>query len=526
MQKPSDVSFGQFLKFLLKRRDPGEQHRMTAKWFANELGYSESLISLWINEKRIPTSQQDIEHIKEILKLTAPDMRKLDILYQKILNEHRNKKNRIESVSNDDEKKPSLEQEILRSQPDTFFDETFIDEYPRDSLPANGEIVDTFPHFNILINQMLICGALTQPPSEAVITYFGESLKVIRTGKYWSHLLAALNLLLKKNWKVTCIIRISQDEERTLKFIREYVRQFALSELVDIYYVNYEFHLPPDGYVIVPGIGALHTFAVRNNEDVDSGMFFSDPKTMELTMAYLHNLRAFSHPLIQRFDSEQELIQWEEELTKGESQGKNRILFKEWLSLLTRPRSFYDPKSEWLSDRSEESKQLSIKHYNQRIEAFERNVRHHNYIDVYPIRIIDRFAQYGEYPHSKFERAALHHGLSPVCRREQLINVIHMLQAHEHYDIILVEEEQEQIIFETMYWEVVVGSAIYFQQYRTNEQNHTSKEYRFLISEPSVVLAFHRHAMNLISQIPFVRPKSEVISYFQDQVDYIDRNLL
>ena len=106
---------------------------------------------------------------------------------------------------------------------------------------------------------------------------------------------------------------------------------------------------------------------------------------------------------------------------------------------------------------------------------------------------------------------------------EHLRNIIRLLKTYENFEIALLSEEQKNVI-PYYQWEVKGGSTVVMSTWNPGEND---KYINIAITEETVAGAFQDYFLEIWERVtPEYRDKNYVISWFEDQADWFEKNML
>ena len=308
--------------------------------------------------------------------------------------------------------------------------------------------------------------------------------------------------LLHRGWHIICKIKLDNNVSRTVKIIKSLQNLLAAGKLTIYYCKNASDHANETELCIIPGTGALFSFATHRKDQVDSAFLFRSNKIITmLSSRFFYDLH--SAKLLLKSYPPQNSAEFQREFTESEETPGNKYVLKGGLSTVTIPLDLYERYLRQGNMTEQEISHRMLLH-KRRLDAFEIQVKYFHFKDICFIESIYELVDKRSY--SFDEQYILSHHLPNygdiICHLE---NVISLLKNHHHYEIAFVSH--------TMFapsgninWMVKEKNSVLIE---TINQSHSVQcgsdcccsEINYIISEKSVINAFHDYFLTLWDQL-------------------------
>ncbi len=329
----------------------------------------------------------------------------------------------------------------------------------------------------------------------------------------WQH---ALCLALDRGWDVCHLLRLDRNAQRSIDLVDEMLVYLGKSGTYQPYYFNRYGTLPaPCDFLIVPSLGALVFFATEQDQRVDAAIYLHGAESLDLLLAAFSQLRMNCRPLFTSFSRQAGLPAFFDAHAEMERRAGNRYLFKDGLSDITRPPSFYQVGSPWLhvARVADEPLDTTIQRWNTRLQAFHAHIRTYTYWDMHPRRALEQLLRDGTYARD-YRHVPSDFALEPAQRLEHARNIAHLLRTCDNYHVAFVEEHEERDFFRT-FWQVMGDHTVLLEAGIAS--NH---EGLLTITEGTIAAAFRSYAEDVWEQVaPHHQDKpGHVIPWLEDQI--------
>lgn len=364
--------------------------------------------------------------------------------------------------------------------------------------------------------ELLTTAGSPQQDGEILLTFQGttdvfDKVPTLRQ-EWWRGIQATA----EQGWKVTHLIRISEDPAQLLAFVGDIIDYIsARSEYTPYYFHQYGTLSPPYDILVVPEHGAMQLYATDQPDYVDTAVFSPDPLFAQTLSGHFQQLFAPDKisPLMKMYTSD--MLSAYEVITNFELEPGERFLIQPALSALTRPKSFLSEDGRWAqvikARDSDPTKLLEL--YRQRVKAFEKQVGEHLFRDICSKRAVERLRDEGEY-----DRQGLY--LEDEQERiDHLENVINLL-AHPNYELALLDETEEHLLPLATF--VVKPHAVLLDTYPDVQGNPYAQ---IEIREPMIVQGFSGYFTYLWNQIKEEnKNKDRIIAWLEEEITNIHRH--
>ncbi|HEY7349195.1 MAG TPA: hypothetical protein VH599_12855 [Ktedonobacterales bacterium] len=330
----------------------------------------------------------------------------------------------------------------------------------------------------------------------------------------------ALQSVLQRGWQVCHLWRIDQDIRRSILLVENILRLLGTGRYFPYYMNSYGTLAPPYDLLIVPKTAAMLFFATQNPRRADAALLAHDLEQIELFHTHFDQLYAMSQPLTHIYLPEDGANIWQA-YADAEDQPGGRLAVKDGFTFLTEPPAWYRQGALLAQVIAESGVPLNaaLECQFRRQTAFQANVAVHPYRDICARRGIERLIHHGEAPRN--DRLPPGFTLSEKARRQQLEYAIHLLRTHEHYELAIIDEEEEQFVPSEMFWEVAGQHTALMLSWSTDR---TGKDImiELVINESTIVHAFHDYFTELWERIaPEHKDKAHIIAWLEQQLDLL-----
>lgn len=330
----------------------------------------------------------------------------------------------------------------------------------------------------------------------------------------------AIQSVLQRGWQICHLWRLDQDARRSILLVENMLKLLGTGRYLPHYVSQQGTLAPPYDLLIVPKTAAMLFFATQNPRRADAALLTHDLEQIELLRTHFYQLCALSQPLAQTYLPEEDAKSWQA-YADAESLPGGRLVVKNGLTFITEPPAWYREGSYMVPsiDLAGSALAPALKSLHQRYKAFQANIGLHLYRDICPRRAIERLVNEGEPPHKERVQGFR---FSNQERRKQLEYAIHVLSTYEHYQLALIDEEEEQLIPTEMFWEIAGEHTVLMLTWSTDT---TGKDIiiDLVIHEPMIIHAFQDYFAELWEQIaPQHKEKRAVITWLEQQLALLD----
>lgn len=361
----------------------------------------------------------------------------------------------------------------------------------------------------------------------------------------------ALRMAMAGGWDVVNLARLAQRrEEGPIALVTEMLSLLGYAGRYQPYSLP-RAHSPvvPEGFVVVPGQGALHFLATQHQSALDAATLYTDADQVTFLRDHAQVLMTLAVPILKLYRGDNPFssegrpqpdpIRYDFARTRAATRPGDRFLVKNGLSILRIPNGIFSGWVRRLSSQADDSRSAWIptlvENRLQRVAAFNEQVRRWRFIDLCSKPAIERMVSTGTYT-SDLTGAALatqRQGIfrlidasdAPATLEERaaiLRSVVDLLRTHPNYELGLLDDTLAQEAAET-YWEIkgIDGDAVLL----LDTWCLTGKgpaEINLEIGEPAIVEAFRTYFLSLWEGLPpQYRHKDQVIAWLEGQIDRI-----
>ncbi len=326
----------------------------------------------------------------------------------------------------------------------------------------------------------------------------------------------AIEHVLRRGWNICHLWRLDHDVRRSLLLVESMLKFLGTDRYQPHYLRQYGTLAPPYDLLVIPQTAAMLLFATQNPHRADAAMLTHDAEQMELFQTHFHQLLAQSQPLIKSYLPQDEILALEA-YAEAEAQPGGRMAVKNGLTFLAEPPSWYEEDSPLAHslDLSDAAIHSALVSQRRRLAAFQTHIGSFQYRDICPRRAIERLV-YGGEPTQEYQGRGIQ--FSAQERREQIVHILSLLATYDHYQLALIDEEEERAIPVERCWEVAGGKTVLLLTWSTD---NTGKDILvdLIIHEPTIARAFQDHFDDLWEQIsPEHKDKKQVMHWLEQQI--------
>lgn len=329
----------------------------------------------------------------------------------------------------------------------------------------------------------------------------------------------ALAGALQRGWQIRHLWRLDHDTHRSLLLVENMLKLLGTGRYQPSYFHQYGTLAPPYDLLVIPQAAAMLVLATQNPHRADAALLTYDPEQIELLHTHFSQLLAQSQPLVQSYLPQDEVRVWQA-YADAEAHPGGRVTVKDGLTFLAEPPSWYQAESLLAPAIQVSRPALSVvfECQQRRYESFQTHITSSTYRDICPKRAIERLIRQGKPPRNdripgfRFPAEA---------RRAQLEYTLYVLKTYEHYQLALIDEEEEEMIPTEMFWEVAGGNTVLMLTWSTDVSGNDIIV-DLVIQEPTIVRAFQDHFEDLWKRIaPHNKEKCAVIAWLEQQISLL-----
>jgi hypothetical protein len=337
--------------------------------------------------------------------------------------------------------------------------------------------------------------------STILLTSLGQNAfdKFPRLQPRW---LEACYKALEQGWSLHHLWRLDTEESDTnhqhaLSLIKDSLKLLGTGRYLPEHFRQSGLGLlnPPYDLLIIPEIAAMWFFASENPLSDDAAVVFRNRLLIEHLQGHFDQMTSQTSILTRSYnlqDINEKVAFWEELDEAEESLGSRLLVKQSGLSSLTRPDSWYVPGSPWLETAkgADMDEQLTRKHFERRKEAFEQQIHTYDYLEMCPMHAIAEVVRSYVYPRD----TALGFEYKSTAEevRGHLQNAVKMLREYPHYQLALLDQEEERRILVQPFWEVTGNESVLIQTWFKDPAGDET-DLGIKITEETVVKTFHTY---------------------------------
>jgi len=510
-----NVTYGECLAEILKALD------VKCSRLAREINIDSSLIYKWLRNERVPP--YDSLYIDLILNFLS---KKLIYPFQK--------KSVIEILSNygialsdasDETIINSLRRILENSQANSIkLHKKIKNEHKlkatttagtagltgRPGLTGNEKIFCGFDNVQIVKGSLEVIHSaadlLTRTPKappvneKTILITFNNDLRLqLFTREIYRTCIKTLHDLLSNGWKCILHTMFDGNTDRTIKIIEGILSLLTTGNLSVYYYPRqlYE-HEKETELCIIPQNGALLSFPTQTNDQIDSAFLFRSNSSIEiLSSRFFKNLDS-AKPLLKPFPS-QKSVEFQHAFADNEEAPGEKYVFKGGLSTLTLPLDLYE---KYLKLNGIANQELSHRKYlhKRRIDAFKEHVKHYKFRDICFVESVVDLVENRKYSYDE-KYIIRNHTPQNSDIAYQLEYLAGLLETYDNYNVAFVSKKHF-LHMNNINWMVKSNSCVLIESGLNIGTDYLDSDKNFLISEKSVVNAFHDYFNILWDSIP------------------------
>ena len=355
--------------------------------------------------------------------------------------------------------------------------------------------------FYSLINLLRHAPNVPPPENSAILMTYNCDMQFLNENtELYNVLFNTLYDLLRGGWKIIIKIRLDNNVDRTMKFIKHIQSLLAAGSLTIYYELETLNSCSGTELYIVPQTGALISFSTNARNLIDSAFLFRAKKSMEMLSERFFNSLNSTRSLLKSYPT-QESTEFQRAFAESEEIAGDRYVFKDGLSTVTIPSELYE-KYLRLSGKSDQEISHRTFLHKRRLAAFEEQVRYFKFKDICFIESMNALVNKKLY--SPDENYLFKNNIPDD---EDIIlhleNLIFLLNRWDNYNIAFVRRSQFAKTA-SVNWMVKGKDNVLIAVFRNDPGSRQSPhlEMNFAITEKSVAGAFHDYFLTLWDSIP------------------------
>jgi hypothetical protein len=465
---------------------------------------------MWLRGERLPGSDTKyVDMLAEKLRLTASDRDTLKEALMESLRQGRPQKHIPRSGI---DAAGELLAAAWSAHGSTLDDRRILDSRPR----VSNRIVISGTENVILAATELVARAPEHPAhtaSDIFVTYRGSKSVFESHPQLLSLWNAAISSALRKDYRVHALWHLDRNVARSIHLAKDTLALVGRGEYLPMYTPGGGVVDPPHDLLIVPGMEALTMYATTQGVQVDTAIRVREPGQLNVLLHHVEQCAAISQSILTFYAGNEHEASHRAGVAADIEAGR-RIVLKDGLSTLTRPRSWFN-RPERLKDktlREGEEFDAWVERERERLPAFLEAARTGSFKDMCPQSRITRLLGKGEY--YRWD------GIKSVetdmdMAREHVKNLIWLLKTLDGYELALLDEVETRTIdprFCMVHGDISV--ILEFDQLVSGQ----IKPVKMQINESRIVSAFREHLEGLWSTVR-LRKKTDCIQWLERQLE-------
>ncbi len=493
-------SFGECLFYLL------ELFKINGSKLAKGINIDQSLVYKWMRNERIPayhspyielivnylTANMDNPyHEKNITEFLLREKAQSSDCFDMVL-EIRNMLYEAQSYSLEQKRDASIiKQETFKAE-----------------IAGHAGMVTVIKGFNKVIRcaiMLLAKAPVHSDKDDTIFVTFNSNASLVRDKDSITRWKKALAGVLSKGWKVSFLVSLNDNVNRTLKILRALHAAFG-SDRFNVYYKKVVGTASGSELIIVPQTGALVCFSTNNKDQPDSGFLFQSEDCREVLTGHFYQLLASAKPLFIKyprqvpFEYQKLMVETEEHMgdrfvyNGGHAASVPYGLYKKYLQQCPGVKDV--PTSAYLQKR--------------RLDAFNTQVKIFKFKDIWFKETIEKIVL-----ERKYVSGHNHASSCYVLEKEDIVihieNIIQMLRKYKNYEIAIIN--QCEAVCDSC-WTVKSTSYVLVE----GKSNNT--DINLAATEQNIVAAYREFFLNLWNDIPHInKDKDRIITWLKSLLE-------
>ncbi|MCM1989600.1 hypothetical protein [Oceanirhabdus seepicola] len=368
---------------------------------------------------------------------------------------------------------------------------------------AGMDLLKTLPKKPSYINDPILMSFFTKSDS---FSNFEES------HDEWNNTLLQVQ---KKGWNINKFITLTDNKNRNIKIINEFLTNFKLDRYSLNYLNKHNALLNFKEFLVIPTVGFLICHCIEDVNKIDLAFLIRDEQMINVMKNVFNNYSAHSSPVI---DNKYNLydINLLSKISASEESNGNRFALNQLIVPL-------DNFSKYISSekRNISKKEISaiISFYTKRLATFNKQIKHYKYYDIWSKKSIENLIK-------NSEKTFKH--INSYDLLNYLENIINIFEKNDNYQVGLLNDTNTKKSYDISY--IIKDSQIVFLQnhydynnnyyYANDSINH---DICISITEPTLVHSFNNHFWQLWNEVsPINKDKKLVISWLKDQIKVLN----
>jgi hypothetical protein len=323
----------------------------------------------------------------------------------------------------------------------------------------------------------------------------------------------------RRGWRVTHLLRLGEDRLRALALIPSFLDLIApLGRYVPRCICQQTVPVPPQDFMVVPGVGALLCLATRQASHIDAALFLPDGESLDVVRGHLDQLRIETPPLARSYPPLS--LAFVEAVTRLEEADGDWCMVLDGLSGHTVPVAVLEERAQAL--RTDDPEHLAaasafIRLQRRRLAAVRERLATYRFRDLVPRRAVERLVSTGIYAVDDFLLAL---GCPPETpsQRERHLRALLDLLDHPNYELALLDDDERERMG-TTFFAAKRGRGVLLDVWPSPPQSGKGSV-DVEIPDPVTAEAFCDYVGSMWSQLSSESTdKSSVRAWLQRQID-------
>lgn len=531
------LTFGKCLKLLLTTLN------ISMSQLAKSINVDNSLVSRWVNEKRIPTSGNFyVERIAEYLSDNLFDPIHINLI-DNLCNDFYNKDSVVE-ISNKDKIRKILYACLIYSKESKEQKNTnsveFMNSYHNDTK-VNTNKKNT--HGNIITNSVdlssddkiiygisnifsagisLIQSAIENKHKEnkiIYISYYNDFYHSFFSKNRLNYLRNILLETINNGWQIVFLLHLDNNVGKAVKFIH-FVLPLITTGSINIYYITkHESSFMSKELYVVSGIGALSCYSTDPHSGINCGFYINSIEAINIFHNYINQLlKNNANNLLKNYHRDGK-IDDSIELTDLHIKQGELLSYNCNFTNIFIPEKLYQ-KLLNQTELTAKEKTISMNYYKRQLLHFHKNIRNFKYKDICFADMIEKHIEEGVlYFFTYNEVKKIHVETQDMI--DYLDNIIHYIKDYDNYDIAVIFENKDDFIKDISY---IIKERKYVFLY-TLDLKESDTNIKLSVTEPMFIKSFMEYYYSLWEKIsPVNKDKDDIIRWIQNNIDSLRNN--
>ncbi len=545
----SVLEFGECLKIMLSPLN------ITYNQLARGINVDPSLVSRWINNKRVPPyNSNHVQNIAKFISNSIANDQQEQSITEVIYMFNSNKKNdkfksiedRLENIllvgqEYSIERRKNIAVKINSKYYEANFSEKeFVLASSGSDILSNNDDINVSNY--MLCNECVVVGQkhvlssiidvldkaskTNGEHSEPILITLNNGAELFLYNQDFYNLIESLIIrILDSNWKIVITLLLKDNIKATLRAIG-FIQKFIKYENFRVYYFNdVSPYTRGTDVVIVPKIGAIVCLCFLDYSlySIGNAFYFKSQKAIDALLYHYYKSISYSSPLIvDRFYSRDVFFC----KSKAENMGRlgNTYLYSKGIDSSTVPMRLYEKYLKILSSTKAELDKKAKYHENS-LQTFNFSVKACTYKNIYIKEDIENLIAKRNFLLVDGYPISLKQNLDKIDIIEYINNVIYLLKKHDNYEIALISKKSKNILpnffFETKGLNsLYISTSNSLESTNVNTSRNQKLAFSFLINEPVIVRSVNELFIDAWEVIPKInKDKKNVIAWLENSLN-------